>query len=365
VSTAAARFRAQFEASREHRLLRIAAWVAGIAVLLFVLNLLGVPVGEWISKLFDKISDVPVWAIVAGCILQTAQTSLAGLAWLGILRAAFPEASISYRLVLASYATAVALNNFLPANLGTLVMLMMFTALIARATFTILFSGFLVQKIPFSILNIGLYLYLFLSVAGSFSIKLGFLSDHGVLIALSVVGVIVLLVVLSRVFKERWHKLRDQLVEGGAILRSPRDTLLKLALPELGSYLAKLGVIAVFLGAYSIPVNFHNVATVSASNSVSNTVSVTPGGVGVNQAMNSAALHKETSASTATAYSISQQVITTAWNILFALVMVTWVFGWRGGKELVQTSYGQAKEKADEMKEARRAKRAAKASEAS
>jgi uncharacterized membrane protein YbhN (UPF0104 family) len=239
-------------------------------------------------------------------------------------------------------------------------MLVMLTAVIAEATFTALLSGLVVEKIPFSILNIALYLYLFLSVSGSFSIKLGFLSDHGVLIALSVAGVVLLLVILTRIFRRRWARLRGQLVAGGAILRSPRTALVGLALPELGSFLAKLGVIAVFLGAYGIPVTFHNVATVSASNSVSNTLAVTPGGVGVNQAMNSAALRKETSASNATAYSASQQLITTAWNVLFALALVTWVFGWAGGKELVRTSYGQAREKADEIREARRAQKEAK-----
>ncbi len=78
-----------------------------------------------------------------------------------------------YRLVLASYAVAVALNGFLPANLGTFVMLAMFTTLIAGATFPLVFSGLIVEKIPFSVFNVALYLYLFLTVSGSFSIKLG------------------------------------------------------------------------------------------------------------------------------------------------------------------------------------------------
>ena len=80
--------------------------------------------------------------------------------------------------MLASYATAVALNSFLPANIGTWVMLLMFTTLFVGATFTMMLSGIVVQKIPFTVFNVALYLYLFLSVAGSFSIKLGFLSDH-------------------------------------------------------------------------------------------------------------------------------------------------------------------------------------------
>ena len=335
------------------RLLRIAIWVGGVALAIFALNLLGIPVSEWIRDLLKKIREVPLWAVVSGVILQTVQVALAALAWQGILRAAFPREPIRYRMVLACYATAVALNGFLPANIGTFVMLVMFSTLIAGATFAAVFSGLVVQKIPFSVFNITLYLYLFLSVAGSFSIKLGFVADHQALIALILGGTLVLLVLLARIFWGRTEKLRARLATGGAILRSPRSLLVKVALPELGSYLARLGVIAVFLGAYGIPVTFHNVATVTASNSISNSVSVTPGGVGVNQAMNTAVLKKDTSASNATAYSAAQQLITTAWNVVVAVIMVSWVFGWTSGRALV-SSYGDAKVRSREMSEERK-----------
>jgi uncharacterized membrane protein YbhN (UPF0104 family) len=252
--------------------------------------------------------------------------------------------------VLASYAAAVAMNGFLPANIGTWVMLIMFTTLLAGATFTAMLSGLAVQKIPFSIFNIGVYLYLFLSISGSFSVKLGFLSDHEGLVILIAVGAVVLLALLARIFWERLEGVRKQLLSGAAILGSPRQALLKVALPELGSYLARLAVVGVFLGAYGIPATFHNIATVTASNSISNSVSATPGGVGVTQALNTTALSGETSAATATAYSISQQLVTTAWNVVFAVIMVSWVFGWTGGKELVESSYRDAKVRSQEMK---------------
>jgi len=332
------------------RLVRIGAWIGAVALLLFVLDLLGVPAGEWVRDLIDKVGDVPLWAVVAGISLESAQTSLAALAWFGILRAALPQARIPYRLVLACYAVAVALNGFLPANLGTWVMLLMFTTLIAGATFAMVFSGLLVEKIPFSVFNIALYLYLFLTVSGSFSIKLGFLADHTALIVLLVVGAVVLLALLARIFWARLAGLRRQMVSGGAILRSPRRTFTDLVLPELGSYAARLGIVAVFLGAYGIPVSFHNVATVTASNSISNSVSATPGGVGVTQAMNSAALSGSVDAATATAYSIGQQLIVSAWDVVFAVILVCWVFGWSGGKALVESSYADAKVKSRELK---------------
>ena len=100
--------------------------------------------------------------------------------------------------------------------------------------------------------------------------------------------------------------------------------------------------------------------SVAGGNSIANTVSVTPGGVGVNQATNVAALDDVTDAATATAYSLGQQLAITAWNILFAVVVVIWAFGWAGGKLLVEQSYADAKVKVAEQKAQRAEKRAAK-----
>ena len=93
-----------------------------------------------------------------------------------------------------------------------------------------------------------------------------------------------------RIFWPKLEGLWEKAKRGGAILGRPREYALRVALPSLGAWLAKLGVIAVFLAGYGIPVTFHAVMTVVAGNSIGNTVSVTPGGVGVNQATNAAAL---------------------------------------------------------------------------
>jgi uncharacterized membrane protein YbhN (UPF0104 family) len=339
--------------SLSRRLTRIALWVGGSALAVFILDLLGIPVDDWIAELFDKLREIPTWAVVVGVLLQTANTALAALAWFGILRAS-PLGGVSYRIVLASYATAVALNSFLPANIGTWVMLLMFTALFAGATFPMMVSGIIVQKIPFTVFSLALYLYLFLSVAGSFSVKFGFLADHTGLVVGILVGGVVLLVFLARIFRKRLAGVRAQVIDGGAVLQTPRRFLIDVFAPSLGSYLARLATVGVFLAAYSIPATFHDIATVTASNSISNTMSATPGGVGVTQALNSVALSGSTDAATATAYSISQQLVTSAWNVIFAVVMVSWVFGWSGGKELVESSYVDAKVKSREMRDRRR-----------
>ena len=113
-------------------------------------------------------------------------------------------------------------------------------------------------------------------------------------------------------------------------------------------------MIAVFLAAYGIPVTLHTVMTVAGGNSLANVVSVTPGGAGVNQAVNSATLTREdVDRETALAYSTGQQLITTAWSVSLAVALVAIVFGRARGKSLVVASYGEAKTRASKRKRSR------------
>jgi hypothetical protein len=160
-------------------------------------------------------------------------------------------------------------------------------------------------------------------------------------------------------FKKMWAKAK----EGAAILGDFHAYLKQVLVPQVLGYVCKVLVIIVFLAAYSIPISFGSVMSVLGSNQLANILSVTPGGVGVNQAFNTFALASYTDSTTATAYSVGQQLITTAFNVVFALVLVCMVFGWSGGSKLVKDSYAGAKEQAREQKEKRRLKRDDAASE--
>jgi uncharacterized membrane protein YbhN (UPF0104 family) len=345
--------------SRARRLVKVAAWLAGIALAVAALELVGVDVVGWFSSLWDTLTEIPVGYLVAGWSLQTVQTSLTALGWYFILSAGFPRAPLLYRQVLAAYATGVALNGFLPANIGTVVMLLMFVAFIPGAHLAGVIGGMVVQKIFFTVAGTFVYLYLFLSVPGSFELQLGGPHDHPWLTLLVLAAAALLVVILARIFWRRLKGLWEKAKQGGAILARPRAYAVQVVLPSFGAWVAKLGVTAVFLSGYTIAVTFHSVMSVIGGNSLANTVSVTPGGVGVNQAANAAALHDVTDAATATAYSLGQQLAVTAWNIAFAVVLVMWAFGWSGGKILVQQSYGDAKVKVAEQKAQRAEKRAA------
>ena len=345
--------------SRGRRLVKVGGWFAAVAIVVALLQLLGVDVTGWFSDLWDALTGIGVGYLVAGWVLQTVQTTLTALGWYYILRAGFPDAPMRYRQILAAYAAGVALNGFLPANIGTVVMLLMYVAIIPGANLPGVLGGMVVQKIFFTVAGAFVYVYLFASVEGTFERQLKLPHDHPLLSGIVIIGAAFLLVLLVRIFWRKLKGLWEQAKRGGAILARPRDYAIQVVLPSFAAWIAKLGVIAVFLAAYGITVSFHSVMSVAGGNSIANTVSVTPGGVGVNQATNVAALSGTTDAATATAYSLGQQFAITAWNIVFALVVVTWAFGWSGGKALVEQSYEDAKVKVAEQKAERDRRKAA------
>jgi uncharacterized membrane protein YbhN (UPF0104 family) len=343
--------------SKRRRVVRIVSWVVGLVVFLALLHLLGVDVWGWLTELWDTVTEISFGYIVLGCVFQALQTTLTALGWYGILRYAYPG-GVTYMPVLAAYAAGVALNNFLPANIGTFVTLLMYVAIVRGANFPGVLAGYVVQKIFYLIIGTLIYVYLFAAVAGSFDFQFGnerdAITSHVVLTVGIIGGAIFLIVLLMRIFwnwvKKMWAKAK----QGASILGDLGAYVKLVLLPQMGGYVAKVLVIIVFLAAYSIPVTFGSVMSVLGSNQLANILSLTPGGVGINQAFNSFALDSYTDATTATAYSIAQQLITTAFNVGFAVVLICIVFGWSGGSKLVKDSYVDAKVKAGEMKEQRK-----------
>ena len=156
------------------------------------LELFGVDVAGWFSSLWDALTGIGLGYLVAGWSLQTMQTTLTALGWYFILRAAFPDGPVLYRHVLAAYATGVALNGFLPANIGTFVMLLMFVAIIPGANFVQVVAGALVQKIFFTVVGALVYVYLFASVPGTYERQLKLPHDHPALMLTTIAGAVLL-----------------------------------------------------------------------------------------------------------------------------------------------------------------------------
>ena len=156
---------------------RLVVGAAAILVIGAFANLLGWDIRGWFSELWDTITQISGKYLVAAVVLKTVQTAATAYGWYSILRFAYGD-RVRWREIFACYAASVALNGILPANLGTLAMLLMFTTIIAGATFAAVLGGYAVEKVFFTISGLFVYLYLFLTVEGSFDVKFEFVHTH-------------------------------------------------------------------------------------------------------------------------------------------------------------------------------------------
>ena len=314
--------------------------VAGVVVAVAA----GWDYARWLDEVWTSLTSISLVYVVVALALQTLQTAFAALAWYGILQYAYPNAEIAYVGVLACCATGVALNSVTPAHSGTLVTVVMLVAVVPTATVTGVLAVAAVEKLFFAVVGVLVYTYLFLAVGGTFERRFGFLAHHPWAIAVTVVAVTVIAVagggLASKWLRRRWEEARA----GGKILTDKRAYVRRVVVPQVLSWGCKIGVVAVLLAAYGIPVGFHSVFSVIGGNSLANLASLTPGGVGISQAFAVASLQDYTSAAAASAYSIGQQLLTTVWNIVLAAVLVVVAFGRSGGKRLVEESSARARE---------------------
>ena len=305
-----------------------------------VLDLLGVDVVGWLSDLWEQIKDVPPGYIVAALVFQSGQTVFAGLSYYGILRAAYPG-EVEFWPIVTAYAVGVAMNNFLPANIGTFATLLMFVR-----DHPVLHVPRGARRLPRpeDLLHGRRHVRLRSTCSSpcrARSTRASATSTEDPLRTILIAaGAGFLIVLLAKVFWKQLKKLWAKAKQGGVILSHPKQYFLHSFLPAFLSWLCKLAVIGIFLAAFAIPVTFESIMWVTGSGSLANVVSVTPGAVGITQATNALALDTccDVDEGVAVDYSTAQQLITTAWNVLFALVLVVSVFGWTGGKQLVDAS---------------------------
>ena len=290
---------------------------------------------DWLSQLWDTMKSVSLPLVILGLSFQTLQTLFISLAWRNILRGAYPKSVLPYREVLSYYAGGAGLNSILPASAGTVTMLGLFRTSIAGSTVAGLVGATLVQNIFFVIVAAIIYLWLFLSVAGSFDVKFGWFTDHIGLSLIIFIGGGVLIAVVGKILWHRLHDTWEKAKDGGGILTTPRKYTTQVVAVEAASYAARMGVNATFMYAYHIPVSLENIFLIVAASSISSTIALAPGAVGSQTALASVVLKGVAPQAAITAYTVGQALITTAWSVAFGLTLLATQIGWKQTRGLI------------------------------
>jgi uncharacterized membrane protein YbhN (UPF0104 family) len=290
---------------------------------------------DWLSQLWDTVVSISLPLLILGLALQTTQTLFVALAWRNILRAAYPEGALPYRQVLSYYAGGTGLNSILPASAGTVAMLGLFRTSIEGSTVAGLVGATVAQNVFFAVVMALMYLWLFLGTAGSFDVKLGWFDDNSAATVIILVAGTALIVVALRILWRRLHETWENAKDGGVILGQPRKYAVEVVAVEAASYVARMGVNATFMYAYDIPVSLQNVFLIVAASSLSSTIAIAPGAVGAQTALASVVLKDVAPQATITAYTVGQGLITTAWNAVFGLTMLSRSIGWAETRKLI------------------------------
>ncbi len=297
----------------------------------------------WFQRVAEELGSVSPWALLPAFALQTGVTALNALAWRNILAAAYPAGGVRFGPVFGAYAGGVGLNQVLPAQAGTIAMLGLYRGMIRGATVPGVLGAQVVQTLFFFVAGSGVYLLLFLSVPGADQVHFSLLLDHPAETVAIAAAVAAALVVLGRILRRRLARALRDAREGATILGSPGRYAAGVLAPQIGAYALRLGVLAVLMWAYDVPVTIRNTLLMLAVESVSTTIAVTPGGAGTQQALAAVALRDAAPSATVTAYSLGQQIVVTVWNVAFGIAALTLTIGWGATRGLIRERWEAAR----------------------
>jgi uncharacterized membrane protein YbhN (UPF0104 family) len=288
---------------------------------------------DWVVGVFGRIGDLSFYWLLLALLLKTTESALIGLGWRNILRAAYPQAELSFKTAWGASQGGTAINAVTPAQAGTAAMIGIFRKSIPGSSVAGVTSATVVQSLFFTAVSVVIVICVAIfrprtvSKGSPSDESGGFIASHPVLVAVVVAAAAAALVYFWPRLKPRllstWHKAK----QGAAIFRDWRRYAVRVALPSAGSYACRIGVNVVFMAAFGIPITAFTVFLIASSHMLSGLFALTPGGVGQTQALDIATLRDHASSAAIGAFSITQDSVMTIWNVVLGLIVMLWAFG--------------------------------------
>jgi uncharacterized membrane protein YbhN (UPF0104 family) len=288
---------------------------------------------DWVVGVFGRIGDLSFYWLLLALLLKTTESALIGLGWRNILRAAYPQAELSFKTAWGASQGGTAINAVTPAQAGTAAMIGIFRKSIPGSSVAGVTSATVVQSLFFTAVSVVIVICVAIfrprtvSKGSPSDESGGFIASHPVLVAVAFAAAAAALVYFWPRLKPRllstWHKAK----QGAAIFRDWRRYAVRVALPSAGSYACRIGVNVVFMAAFGIPITTFTVFLIASSHMLSGLFALTPGGVGQTQALDIATLRDHASSAAIGAFSITQDSVMTIWNVVLGLIVMLWAFG--------------------------------------
>ncbi|HLW95537.1 MAG TPA: lysylphosphatidylglycerol synthase transmembrane domain-containing protein [Solirubrobacteraceae bacterium] len=294
-----------------------------------------------VGKFFSDLAAVHWGALALGVLFFTANLTLRSRAIFNSMRAAYPGVRFQWRRIWGAYFAAVGFNNVVPARGGDVIKVFLAKSAIPDSTYATVTASIYTEA-PFDV-AVGVIVLIFALTQGVFpkppdfaklnAFDLSFLASNFrltlFLLTLLAIAVIVAFALLSRRVVAFWARLR----QGLTILFDRRRYLRQVVALQACAWLSRAAAFWFFLDAFRIGGSVRNVMLVFAVNSVSGMIPLTPGGIGIQQALFVRVFAKKKAL--IVAYSVGQQIVIAALTAGVGLFAVLFIFRFRSFKEVI------------------------------
>lgn len=296
--------------------------------------------GRAAARFFGNLSAIE-WTpfALALCCLAAMQVARAW-AWRNVLRAAYPEARISFLRLCAAYLAGAGINAIVPARAGDVTKVFLVKRQIPHSSYPAVTSSFLVQTVFDT--SVGLLVLAYAITQGLLpepprlpnlpAFELQFWAENPQLFLIvtgaMLVAIAIGIYVLAHRVRAFWARVR----QGVVILTTPRRYLREVAAWQGVGWLFRFTAFWLFLEAFGIGGSLGNVMLVMSVQAIANVVPFTPGGAGAQQALLVATLHGP-SRTAVLSFSVGTQIAMAAWSVVLGFAAMLLVFrttDWRG-----------------------------------
>jgi uncharacterized protein (TIRG00374 family) len=308
-----------------------------------------------VGKFFASLADIHWLSLLLALLAFLVYLSLRARASFHILRAAYPEARISYKRIWGAYFAGYGFNSVIPARSGDVIRLFLTKTSVPGASYPAIAAAFAVEAVYD--LSMAIPVMIFAFTQGVFpkppdfsklpAFDLAFFAGHMrfTLFLLTVLGILVLVgfALLSARVKRFWQRVR----QGLTILFDRRRYLREVWLVQFCGWLFRFTAFWFLLDAFNVGGSVRNVLLVLGVNVVAAIVPFTPGGAGVQQALLVKVFASTASGATVAAYSVGQQIAIAAWTFGIGFAAIVWIFRFRSFKEVIAAGRASRAEAAE------------------
>ncbi|HEX8689399.1 MAG TPA: lysylphosphatidylglycerol synthase transmembrane domain-containing protein [Solirubrobacterales bacterium] len=309
--------------------------------------------GRATAEFFGNLSRIDWTAFAVALGFLAAMQLARAWAWRNVLRAAYPDARISFLPLSAAYLAGAGINAIVPARAGDVTKVFLVKRQIPGSSYPAVTSSFLVQTVFDT--TVGLLVLAYAITQGLLprppqlpnlpAFELSFWAEHPQVFMIVTGALLLGGAIAVYLLAHRVRRFWDRVKQGVTILRMPRRYLREVAAWQGVGWLCRFAAFWFLLEAFGIGGSVANVMLVMSVQAIANVVPFTPGGAGAQQGLLVATMHGP-SRTAVLSYSVGTQIAMAAWSVVLGFVAILLVFrttDWRG---LIQQAEEDAREEA-------------------